>query len=76
MDQLNTIPIENYLNRVRIASKSGQKNVNLSITEAVMLSDSLAVVMTRLSGKLDSLIAQASQQEAVIEVQMDGGGFK
>jgi hypothetical protein len=32
--------------------------------------------MTRLSGKLDEVIANASSQEATITVEMDGGGFK
>jgi len=76
MKPLNTLPIEMFLEKARIASKSGQKNLNLDIKDVVALSDSLATVMTRLSGKLDELITTASQQEATITVEMDGGGFK
>ena len=53
MKQLNTLPIEDFLNKARIAIKSNQKQVVLDIKEAVSLADSLAVVMTRLSGELD-----------------------
>jgi hypothetical protein len=76
MKPLNTLPIEMFLEKARIASKSGQKNLNLDIKDAIALSDSLATVMTRLSGKLDEVIATGSSQEAVITVEMDGGNFK
>lgn len=74
MKQLNTIPIENYLDKVRIASKSGQKSVNLTLDEAQALSDSLAIIMTRLTGELDKIIQTASQTPD-FEVKMDGGSF-
>jgi hypothetical protein len=74
MKQINTLPIENYLEKARIASKTGQKNVVLDIKEATALSDSLAVVMTRLVGKLEDFMQQP-QQEEVIQVSMDGGGL-
>ena len=75
MKQINTLPIENYLEKTRIAKKSGQKTVVLDINEAVALSDSLAVVMTRLTAKLDELLQQPKTEE-VIQVSMDGGGFR
>lgn len=79
MKQINTLPIELYLEKARIANKSGQKTLVLDIKEAIALSDSLAVVMTRLTGQLEELIAQAQKtqpQEEVIQVSMDGGGFR
>jgi hypothetical protein len=72
MKQINTLPIENYLEKARIASKTGQKTVVLDIKEATALSDSLAVVMTRLVGKLEDFMQQP-QQEEVVQVSMDGG---
>ncbi len=74
MKQLNTIPIENFLEKARIAQKSGSKTVNLSIDEAQQLSDSLSVIMTRLCGELDKVI-QSAQQTPDFEVKMDGGTF-
>ena len=78
MKQINTLSIENYLEKARIASKSGQKTVVLDIKEAQALSESLAVVMTRLTGKLEDYILELGKPapEEVIQVNMDGGGFR
>ena len=75
MKQINTLPIENFLEKARIAVKSNQKQVVLDIKDAQSLYDSLAVVMTRLTGKLDEQLSKP-QEETAIEVSMDGGGFK
>jgi hypothetical protein len=74
MKELNTLPIEDFLNRVRIAIKSNQKSINLTIKEATDLQNSLSVVMTRLTGELDK-IASSAKEESAIKVKMDGGGF-
>ena len=71
MKQLNTIPIENFLDKTKIAIKTNQKVVTLSISEATELQNSLAVVMTRLAGQLDQIAGAAS----TIQVKMDGGRF-
>jgi hypothetical protein len=75
MKQLNTIPIENYLDKARIAAKSGQRTVTLDILEATELANSLAVVMTRISGELDTILHAAMQNQPDTEVSMDGGTF-
>lgn len=75
MKQLNTIPIENFLDKARIAQKSGAKGVNLDLNEATDLANSLAVVMTRLAGDLDQLIQNVSQSDTNTDVKMDGGSF-
>jgi hypothetical protein len=74
MKELNTIPIEDFLDRVRIAIKSNQKSVNLTIKEAADLQNSLSVVMTRLTGELDKIAATSKDKDA-IKIKMDGGGF-
>lgn len=74
MKPLNTLPIETFLEKAKIASKSGQKTLNLDIKDALALSESLAMVMTRLAGKLTEQTSAPSSNE-VIEVRMDGGGF-
>lgn len=71
---INTLPIEMYLEKARIAKKSGQKSVNLGIDEAVLLADSLAVVMTRLTGNLDEILQSTQQQEDFV-IKMDGGSL-
>jgi hypothetical protein len=74
MKPLNTLPIENFLEKARIAGKSNQKSIILTIDEVKQLEDSLAVVMTRLAGELDQ-IALGIQQQGTFEVKMDGGTF-
>jgi hypothetical protein len=74
MKQLNTLPIEDFLDKTRVAIKTNQKSVTLTIKEATDLQNSLSVVMTRLSGEMDEMLARASQSSS-IEVKMDGGKF-
>jgi hypothetical protein len=74
MKQLNTLPIEDFLDKTRIAIKSNQKIVTLTIKEATDLQNSLSVVMTRLSGEMDQILSQSSQSSS-LEVKMDGGKF-
>jgi hypothetical protein len=75
MKQINVLPVENFLEKARIAVKSNQKQVVLDIREVQALYDSLALVMTRLTGKLDEQLSKP-KEETIIEVSMDGGGFK
>jgi hypothetical protein len=74
MKQLNTLPIEDFLDKARIAIKTGQKSVVLTIKEATDLQNSLSIVMTRLSGEMDQLLSTA-QRSSNVEVKMDGGKF-
>jgi hypothetical protein len=74
MKQLNTLPIELFLDRARVAIKSNQLNLTLSIKEATDLQNSLSVVMTRLAGELDQVVSNTSAS-GPIEVKMDGGKF-
>lgn len=71
---INTLPIEIFLEKARIAKKSGQKNVNIGIDEATLLADSLAQVMTRLAGDLDQIVQAVQQQEDIV-IKMDGGSL-
>jgi hypothetical protein len=71
---INTLPIEIFLEKARIAKKSGQKSVNIGIDEATLLADSLAQVMTRLAGDLDQIVQAVQQQEDIV-IKMDGGKF-
>lgn len=74
MKQLNTLPIEDFLDKARIARKTNQKTIILTIKEVNDLYDSLSVVMTRLSGEMDQILTN-TQQPGTIEVKMDGGKF-
>lgn len=72
MKQLNTLPIEDFLDKSRVAIKSNQKSLTLSIKEVTDLQNSLSVVMTRLTGDMEQFIATAQPD---IEIKVDGGKF-
>ena len=74
MKQLNTLPIEDYLEKTRIAIKSNQKSVTLTKKEATDLQNSLSIVMTRLAGSLDQKMSE-NQFPDKIEIKVDGGKF-
>lgn len=71
MKQLNTVPIEDFLEKARIAIRSNQKNLTLTIKETAELQNSLSVLMTRLVAKYD----QETKLPEKIEIKMDGGKF-
>jgi len=72
MNQINTNPIELYLEKERIASRSGQKTLTLDIREARALSDSLAALMARL---LNGTNTNVQTEAPEIRINMDGGRF-
>jgi hypothetical protein len=74
MRALNTLPIELFLEKYRIAVKSRQKSITLNMEEAGLLEESLAVVMARLAGELDT-IALNMQQSGDISIKVDGGSL-
>ena len=70
---MNTLPIEMFLDKARIAIKSNQKSLNLDIKEVVSLYDSLAVVMTRLAG--NTVVISNPTVNDSVQIKMDGGTF-
>ena len=74
MKPINTIPVETFLERVRIASKTNQKNVSLDIRDAAALADAINLIMARLIMKMSSEPENA-QQTGVLKINADGGDF-
>jgi hypothetical protein len=74
MKQLNTLPIEDFLDKARIARKSNQRSLILTSKEFTDLADSISLVMTRLSGNLDQTLSE-NQLPDTIEIRVDGGKF-
>lgn len=73
MNNINTFPIETFLEKARIALKTNQKSLNLDMRDVQALYDCLAVTMTRLAG--DSPANVKEQTDSSIQVKMDGGLF-
>lgn len=74
MKQLNTLPIEDFLEKAKIAVRSNQKSLSLSIKEVADLQHSLSVIMARLLGKTEQYIENNKLPDK-IEIKMDGGKF-
>jgi len=74
-DALNTIPIQQYLQQVKTADASKQREVRLTIEQAKGLAFTLGIVMSRLEGDLEQFVkANKGSSEEIIEVKLDGGG--
>ena len=79
VDPLNTAPVQQFIQQVKNAENSRSKDVRMDITQAKNLAFTLGVVMSRLHGDLEKLVAdsKSSDSEEVIQVQLDGGtGWK
>jgi|TARA_B100001741_G_C16536171_1_gene592009 hypothetical protein len=74
---LNTIPIQQFIQTVKSADQSQARNVNIDIATAKNLAFTLGIVMSRLEGDLEKLVAESTKSDEVIEVNVDGGaGWK
>tara|TARA_Y100001937_G_scaffold13037_1_gene16938 strand:+ start:3101 stop:3298 length:198 start_codon:yes stop_codon:yes gene_type:complete len=62
---------------VRTLRQQGQKQIIIQAAEADRLADSLAQVMTRLTGIQEEIIEalKSAQQAQTINIDMDGGDF-
>jgi len=79
VDPLNTAPIQQFIQQVKTAENSRAKDLRLDIAQAKNLAFTLGIVMSRLQGDLEKLVANSktSESDDVIEVQLDGGsGWK
>lgn len=73
MKNINTLPIEDFLDKARVAIRSNQKTLTLSLKEVNDLQNSLSMVMTRLAGNLDKHLSDKSNDN--ITVTFNGGKF-
>ena len=74
-DDLNTAPLQQFIQQVKSAENSKQKELRLEIGTAKNLAFTLGIVMSRLHGQLEQLVKASNTQkeQEIIEVQMDGG---
>ena len=70
---LNTMPLQQFIDRVKGAETSKATEVKLSITDAKNLAFTLGSVMSRLHGDLEKLVHEKNNTEEVISIAVDGG---
>jgi hypothetical protein len=69
---INTAPIQQLIQQIKVADLSNQKEVRIDITTAKNVAYTLGIVMSRLAGNYEDLLSKKDKDE-VIQVQMDGG---
>lgn len=74
VEPLNTAPIQQFIQQVKAAENSRQKEVRVDIVQAKNLAFTLGIVMARLNGDLEKLLlTQSNKDDEVVEVRLDGG---
>jgi hypothetical protein len=74
-EPINTIPIQQFIQIVKTAESSNQKEIRLPLTQAKALTYALGTVMANHQGRLEKLIIdnKSSPDDEVVTVTMDGG---
>lgn len=72
---INTLPVQQFIQTVKTADSSRQQEVRLDIATAKNLAFTLGIVMARLQGDLEKLVAESksSEDDGTIVVNMDAG---
>ena len=74
---INTIPLQQFIQQVKAADLSQQREIKLDIKTAKALAYCLAEINARLLADYDQLLNKMMQSTGqAVSVQMDGGGFK
>jgi hypothetical protein len=75
IEPVNTAPLQQFIQQVKSAENSRAKEVKLDMGQAKNLAFTLGIVMSRLHGDLERLVAESKQSDAneTIEVRLDGG---
>lgn len=76
VEPINTTPIQQFIQQVRAADNSRSKEVKLSIDQAKNLAYTLGILMSRLEGDLEKLVAESrANSNEIIEIKLDGSKF-
>lgn len=69
---INTAPLQQLIQQIKVADQSNQKEVKIDIATAKNVAYTLGIVMSRLAGDYEQLLSKKDKDE-VIQIQMDGG---
>lgn len=75
-NDINTYPIQQFIELVKLADISQKKEIKLDIKTARILALTLGEIAVKLNQDYESLLEKRNQNSDVIEIRMDGGGFK
>jgi hypothetical protein len=74
-EPLNTQPLQSFINQVKAADLSRQKEIRIDLQVAKNLSYTLGVLLARLAGDYEDLLKKVAQKEEIVNVTMDGGDW-
>ena len=69
---INTAPLQQLIQQIKTADLSNQKDIKIDITNAKNIAYTLGIVMSRLAGDYEQLLAKKDKDDP-IQIQMDGG---
>jgi hypothetical protein len=72
-DKINIAVVEEFVKKIRLAAKSCQKEIKISVSEAENVVHNLNLITLRL---LDRDLKAKPPETEVISIVMDGGGFE
>jgi uncharacterized protein YdgA (DUF945 family) len=74
---INTHPLQQFIQQVKAADMSQQKEIRMDIKSAKQLSYCLSEINAKLLEDYDVLLQKVLQNSGQsVSIQMDGGGFK
>lgn len=75
-DIINTIPLQQFIQQVKAADLSQQREIKIDIKTAKNLVYCMSEINARLLSNYDELLNKVSQpSEQSISIQLDGGNF-
>ena len=77
-EAINTIPIQKFIQQVKVADSGQHKEIRMNIQEAKNLMFALSTVLANAQGRLEQLIVDnKSTGDETVTISMDGGsGWK
>jgi hypothetical protein len=76
-NDINTYPVQQFLESIRIAEMTNQKEIKLDIKTARILAYNIGEVLAKVHQDYNDLLNKLQpNKDEVIELRMDGGGFK
>lgn len=69
---INTAPLQQLIQQIKTADLSNQKDIKIDISTAKNIAYTLGIVMSRLAGDYEQLLAKKDKDDP-IQIQMDGG---
>lgn len=69
---INTASLQQLIQQIKTADISNQKDIKIDINTAKNIAYTLGIVMSRLAGDYEQLLAKKDKDDP-IQIQMDGG---